>query len=100
MGRREFVTTGAAAGALMAGGGSAFGQAPTVAVPKTVKPVVVGSANGNVYKNGGPRTAVAEAFERIAKGEDVLAPDLSRIGLEWTPALMLADPLASTRKTP
>ena len=34
------------------------------------------------------------------KGEDVLAPDLSRIGLEWTPALMLADPLASTRKTP
>ena len=43
-----------------------------MSVPKTVKPVVVSSANGNVYKNGGPRTAVAEAFERIAKGEDVL----------------------------
>jgi pimeloyl-ACP methyl ester carboxylesterase len=34
------------------------------------------------------------------KGEDVLAPDLSRIGLEWTPALMLDDPLAPTRKAP
>jgi len=34
------------------------------------------------------------------KGEDVLAPDLSRIGLEWTPALMLDDPLAATRKAP
>jgi len=34
------------------------------------------------------------------KGEDVLAPDLSRIGLEWTPILLLDDPLASTRKTP
>jgi N4-(beta-N-acetylglucosaminyl)-L-asparaginase len=41
-------------------------------VPKSVKPVVVASANGNRYKNGGPRTAVAEAFERIVKGEDVL----------------------------
>ena len=34
------------------------------------------------------------------KGEDVLAPDLSRIGLEWTPTLLLDDPLASTRRTP
>ena len=34
------------------------------------------------------------------KGEDVLAPDLSRIGLEWTPALLLDDPLAPTRKGP
>ena len=34
------------------------------------------------------------------KGDDVLAHDLSRIGLEWTPALLLDDPLASTRKAP
>jgi isoaspartyl peptidase/L-asparaginase-like protein (Ntn-hydrolase superfamily) len=32
----------------------------------------VGSANGNEYKNGGPRTGVAEAFARMTKGEDVL----------------------------
>ena len=30
-------------------------------------------------------------------GEDVLAPDLSRIGLKWTPALHPEDPLAARR---
>jgi hypothetical protein len=30
-------------------------------------------------------------------GEDVLAPDLSRIGLKWTPALHLEDPLTTGR---
>ncbi len=69
--RREFVKAGAAAGVL-AGSPSAFGQGPTVAAPRSVRPVVIASANGNKYKNGGPRTAVHEAFERIVKGEDVL----------------------------
>jgi hypothetical protein len=32
------------------------------------------------------------------KGEDVLAPDLSRIGLEWTPILLRADPLAGPER--
>ena len=31
------------------------------------------------------------------EGEDVLAPDLSRIGLKWTPALYPEDPLAPRR---
>ena len=31
------------------------------------------------------------------QGEDVLAPDLSRIGLKWTPAPFLEDPLAPRR---
>jgi pimeloyl-ACP methyl ester carboxylesterase len=31
------------------------------------------------------------------QGEDVLAPDLSRIGLKWTPVLYLEDPLAARR---
>lgn len=31
------------------------------------------------------------------EGEDVLAPDLSRIGLKWTPYLHLEDPLAPRR---
>ncbi len=69
--RRDFVKLGATAGAA-AGVAPALGQAPTVLAPKSVKPVVVASANGNRYKNGGPRTTVAEAFERIVKGEDVL----------------------------
>jgi len=31
------------------------------------------------------------------QGEDVLAPDLSRIGLAWTPVLYVGDPLATRR---
>jgi N4-(beta-N-acetylglucosaminyl)-L-asparaginase len=63
--RREFVHAGAAATLAAA-------QAPTVLVPAAVKPLVIASANGNVYKNGGQRAAVATAFERIAAGGDVL----------------------------
>jgi len=68
--RRDFVKTGAAAGVLAAGPASA--QAPSVIVPSPARPVVVASANGNVYKNGGPRTTVHEAFERMVRGDDVL----------------------------
>jgi hypothetical protein len=31
------------------------------------------------------------------QGDDVLAPDLSRIGLKWTPVLRIEDPLAARR---
>jgi N4-(beta-N-acetylglucosaminyl)-L-asparaginase len=70
--RREFVRTGVAAGALVASGRTVLAQAPTVVTPRSVKPVVVASANGNRFKNGGPRTCVEEAFLRITSGEDVL----------------------------
>ena len=33
---------------------------------------MIASANGHEYKNGGPRTSVEEAFERMVRGEDVL----------------------------
>ncbi len=65
--RREFVKAGVALGA-----GPLLTRAPTVLVPKPTRPVVVSSANGNKFKNGGPRTCVQEAFERITRGEDVL----------------------------
>jgi N4-(beta-N-acetylglucosaminyl)-L-asparaginase len=67
--RRDFVRagTGLAASAAVS---PAFGQAPAVAT--SVRPVVIASANGNKYKNGGPRTSVEEAFLRITRGEDVL----------------------------
>jgi N4-(beta-N-acetylglucosaminyl)-L-asparaginase len=72
MSRRAFVKAGTAAGVLAARARPSFGEAPTVMTPKSVPPVVVASANGNKFKNGGPRTAVEEAFTRIVKGEDVL----------------------------
>ncbi len=71
--RREFVLTGAAAvvGA-SAARPSVAGQAPQVMTKKTVKPVVVSSANGNRFKNGGPVTCVEKAFSMMVGGTDVL----------------------------
>ena len=51
---------------------SAFGQAPTVLVRRATPPVVIASTNGHQFRNGGPRTCVEEAWQRIARGEDVL----------------------------
>jgi N4-(beta-N-acetylglucosaminyl)-L-asparaginase len=67
--RREFVA-GAAAG-LTAAAVPAFGQAPAVAARRS-KPVVISSANGHQFKNGGDKTCVETAFERMIKGGDVL----------------------------
>jgi N4-(beta-N-acetylglucosaminyl)-L-asparaginase len=70
--RRDFVKVGAAAGVLASGAGPASAQGPTILTPSAVKPLVIASANGHKFKNGGPRTTVEEAFTRIVKGEDVL----------------------------
>ena len=71
--RREFVRAGTAASVAAAVPASrAFGQAPTVLVRRATPPVVIASANGNQFRNAGPRTCVEEAWPRIARGEDVL----------------------------
>ena len=71
--RRELIRAGAAAGLTAALPRGAFGQAPTVLTPKSAKPVVVSSANGNNFKNGGDVTGVQKAFTLITQGSDVLA---------------------------
>ena len=57
MSRRDFVKAGAlgaaAAGAPAPGGA----QAPAVLAPRAVAPVVVASANGHEFRNGGPRAS-------------------------------------------
>ena len=71
--RREFVKAGAAAGlAAAATPNEAFQSAPAVAKQKPSRPVVVASGNGHQFKNGGDKTCVETAFERMSKGEDVL----------------------------
>jgi len=72
MNRREFVRAGAGAAVASAVPRVAYGQAPTVITPRSVKPVVISSTNGNVDRNGGPVTAVEKAFALIAQGSDVL----------------------------
>ena len=68
--RREFVKTGTAAGIVAATAPAVFGQAPAVAT--STKPVVISSANGHKFKNGGDKTCVETAFAKIIKGDDVL----------------------------
>ena len=70
--RREFVKTGAAAGLAAAAPSTALGAGPAMLVQTASRPVVVSSANGHQFKNGGSTTCVETAFERITKGEDVL----------------------------
>ena len=70
--RREFVKTSTAASLAAAAVPGAFGQAPAVMTPSGSKPVVISSANGNKFKNGGDKTCVETAFAKITKGEDVL----------------------------
>jgi asparaginase len=50
-----------------------LGQAPTVMNSKPAKPVVIASANGNKFKNGGDVTCVQKAFTMMTQGgSDVL----------------------------
>jgi N4-(beta-N-acetylglucosaminyl)-L-asparaginase len=69
--RRDFVKTGAAAAVAAATPHTLFGQAPVV-MTRAVKPLVVCSANGNHFKNGGPVTCIEKAFQMVAQGRDVL----------------------------
>ena len=71
--RREFVRSTTAAGvAAAAAPASLFGQAPTMMTPKSVKPVVVASSNGNRSKGADNVTCVARAFKMMTDGADVL----------------------------
>jgi len=70
--RRDFVKAGTAATVAAAVPAAVFGQGPTALVRRATPPVVISSGNGHVYRNGGPRTCVEEAWQRIARGEDVL----------------------------
>jgi len=67
--RREFVVT-TAAGLAAAIPVRLFGQGP--APRRTIDPVVVASANGNRFKNGGDVTCVEKAFGLMSAGTDVL----------------------------
>src|SRR6186997_2124798 len=71
--RREFVVTSTAAGlAAAATPRAAFDQGPTMITPGGIRPVVISSSNGNRFKNGGTKTCVETAFEKMTRGDDVL----------------------------
>jgi N4-(beta-N-acetylglucosaminyl)-L-asparaginase len=68
--RREFVISGALAG--VAAAADAQTQSPTVMTRSGVRPLVISSANGHRYKNGGTQTCVERAFTMMTDGKDVL----------------------------
>src|SRR5437016_871158 len=73
MNRRRFVYSSAAVGLTAAVTPRAlFAQAPTIMNSKPIKPVVISSANGNKFKNGGDMTCVQKAFTLMTQGTDVL----------------------------
>ena len=70
--RRQFLATTAAAGVAAVVPEPLFGQAPAVVAPRLSRPIVVSSANGYQYKNGGPVTCVEKAFAMLTAGADPL----------------------------
>ena len=68
--RREFVISGAAAG--IAAAAQAQSAGPAVKRSGEAKPVIISSANGHRYKNGGSQTCLEKAFSMMTKGGDVL----------------------------
>src|SRR5438046_2859039 len=72
MKRRNFMISSAAAGVAVASSRAAKSKVPTMLIPAAVKPLVISSANGNKFKNGGNLTCVQKAFSMITRGDDVL----------------------------
>lgn len=70
--RRDFVISSAAAGIAASTPVTTNAQTPAAKIRPGVKPVVIASKNGLTRKNGGDISCVETAFERMAKGEDVL----------------------------
>jgi N4-(beta-N-acetylglucosaminyl)-L-asparaginase len=71
MRRRDFMRTSVAAGLTLAAKPSPS-QFPAILHQNGLRPVVISSANGNRFKNGGNMTCVEKAFNMMTKGADVL----------------------------
>src|ERR1051325_8743757 len=72
MKRRDFMRNSAVAGLTLAAAKTQAAGFPTILTQSAVKPLVISSANGNRFKNGGTVTGVQKAFQMITAGSDVL----------------------------
>src|SRR5262249_62431576 len=70
--RRDFMRTSAVAGLALATPKGEVKGFPMILKQSAVKPLVISSANGNRFKNGGNMTAVHKAFTMITGGSDGL----------------------------
>jgi N4-(beta-N-acetylglucosaminyl)-L-asparaginase len=83
--RRDFLIASLAAGAAASLDAAARGNVPQAQAPAVRKggprPVVVASANGHRFRNGGPQTCVEKAFELLTKGGDPLEAVISGVNI-------------------
>src|SRR5947209_15856645 len=68
--RRELIAGGAAISLGAFAKASPFSS--NIFVRRTTSPIIVGSANGFMDRNTGPRTAVEEAYLQVRHGADIL----------------------------
>jgi N4-(beta-N-acetylglucosaminyl)-L-asparaginase len=72
MKRRDFMRNSAVAGLALATPKPDTLGFPAIFKQSTIKPIVIASANGNRFKNGGNMTSVHKAFTMMTSGADVL----------------------------
>lgn len=72
MNRRDFMTTTAGAGILAAAQPLAGSSGPAVHVQGPSRPVIISSNNGHRFRNGGTKTCLETAWEKMMAGGDVL----------------------------
>jgi N4-(beta-N-acetylglucosaminyl)-L-asparaginase len=87
MNRRDFVRTTIGASLLATAPRALHGQPPAVGKPKSRRPVVIASGNGNKFKHDGDETCVQRAFRLMTEGRDVLEALIAGVNiLELDPA--------------
>lgn len=80
MTRRDFVATTTLTGLSAAAEAAAgFGAAP--AIRRQARPIVIASANGHRFRNGGTETCVERAFRLMTSGTDVLDALVAGVGI-------------------
>jgi N4-(beta-N-acetylglucosaminyl)-L-asparaginase len=79
--RRAFMKSTGLVAAVAPLGSRAVVAAPAVVRSRTSRPVIIASANGNFHKNGGSKTCVELAFERMVGGTDILESLIAGVNL-------------------
>src|ERR1051326_3356009 len=69
MKRRDFMISSAVAGAALASKRAGKAKAPTMLIPAAVKPLVISSANGNIFTNG------SDVLDAVVAGVNIVELD-------------------------
>jgi len=87
MQRREFLTSATTTLGAMAAVDVSLPPVPRMAAPaiirqRAAKPIIVASSNGHYFKNGGSKTCVELAYEKMMQGVDVLDALIAGVNID------------------